>query len=89
MNSLSKQVILFRNFLHEKYIDRKNKVHDDKEHEKRRRWQSSFFHRPPESGLILHRSCVIYDGGRSPVSQGGENWEDLMGSYGGGGRSHD
>ena len=21
-----------------------------------------FFHRPPESGLILHRSCVIYDG---------------------------
>ena len=25
-----------------------------------------FFHRPPESGLILHRSCVIYDGGRLP-----------------------
>ena len=25
-----------------------------------------FFRRPPESGLILHRSCVIYDGGRPP-----------------------
>ena len=28
-----------------------------------------FFHRPPESGLILNRSCiicVIYDGGRPP-----------------------
>ena len=25
-----------------------------------------FFHRPPESGLILHRSCVIYDGSRPP-----------------------
>ena len=35
-----------------------------------------FFHRPPESGLILHRSCVIYDGGGPPVSQrklGGPN----------------
>ena len=30
----SKQAILFRNFLHEKCIDRKNKIHHDEEHEK-------------------------------------------------------
>ena len=29
-----------------------------------------FLHRQPESGLILHRSCVIYDGGGPPVSKG-------------------
>ena len=31
----------------------------------------TFLHRPPESGLILNRSCVIcviYDGGRPPES---------------------
>ena len=26
----------------------------------------NFFCRPPESGLISHTSCVIYDGGRPP-----------------------
>ena len=29
-----------------------------------------FLHRQPESGLILHRSFVIYDGGGPPVSKG-------------------
>ena len=31
-----------------------------------------FLHRQPESGLILHRSFVIYDGGGPPVSKGGD-----------------
>ena len=33
-NSLSKQPILFHDFLHEKCFDRKNKVHHDEEHGK-------------------------------------------------------
>ena len=66
-NLLSKQVILFRNFLHEKCINRKNKVHHNEEHGKTKKMAVSiFFRRPPESGLILHRSCVIYDGCRLP-----------------------
>ena len=38
----------------------KNKVYHDKEHEKTKKMiVFIFFHRPPESGLILHRSCVM------------------------------
>ena len=39
---------------------------------RRRAWKNEedgslhFFRRPPENGLILHRSCIIYDGGRLP-----------------------
>ena len=128
-----KKAILFRNFLHEKCINRKNKVHHNEEHRKKNKLYISifflflklchrdfcktfseifnfflkikkqrihcqnsrfcftifsmenpstekkqstpqraqkneddgslhFFHRPPESDLILHRSCIIYDG---------------------------
>ena len=62
-----KQVILFHDFLHEKSIDRK-KQSTPRQRARKNEDDGSlhFFHRPPESGLILHRSCVIYDGGRPP-----------------------
>ena len=44
----SKQVILFCNFLHEKCIDRKNKVHHDKEHEKTKKMVVFIFSIDPQ-----------------------------------------
>ena len=61
---------MFCNFHPKKCIDRKNKVHHDEEHEKNEDDGSlHFLHRQPESGLILHRSFVIYDDGGPPVSK--------------------
>ena len=50
------------------------KMHQQKKQStpRQRTWKNKedgslhFFRRPPESGLILHRSCVIYDGSRPP-----------------------
>ena len=47
-------------------LTEKTKYTMTKSTEKQKRWQSSFFRRPPESGLSLHRSCEIYDGRRPP-----------------------
>ena len=44
----SKQAILFRNFLHEKSINRKNKVYHDKEHEKTKRMVVFIFSIDPQ-----------------------------------------
>ena len=48
-----------------------------------------FLHRQPESGLILHRSFVIYDGGRPPVSKGVDLGGPNRKLRHGGGRSRD
>merc|ERR1711872_962120 len=42
-SKMSKQAILFRDFLHEKYIDRKNKVHHNEEHGKMNKMYISNF----------------------------------------------
>ena len=47
----SKQAILFRNFLHEKCIDRKNKVHHDEEHEKTKTMVVFIFSIDPQKGV--------------------------------------
>ena len=44
----SKQAILFRNFLHEKCIDRKNKVHHDEEHGKTKKMAVFIFSVDPQ-----------------------------------------
>ena len=44
----SKQVILFCNFLHEKCIDRKNRVHHDEEHGKTKKMAVSDFSVDPQ-----------------------------------------
>ena len=68
---------MFRNFLHEKCINReKQSIPRQRTQKNEEDGSLHFFHRPPENGFILHRSCVIYDGGRPPVSQrklGGPN----------------
>ena len=56
-----KKPILFCNFLHEKCFDRKKQ---STPRQRARKYEEDGSH--PESGLILHRSCVIYDGGRPP-----------------------
>ena len=43
-----KKAILFCNFLHEKCIDRKNKVHHDKEHEKTKKMVVFIFSIDPQ-----------------------------------------
>ena len=45
------KVILFCNFLHEKCIDRKNKVHHDEEHEKTRTMVVFIFSIDPQKGV--------------------------------------
>ena len=43
-----KKAILFRNFLHEKSIDRKNKVYQDEEHEKTKKMVVFIFSIDPQ-----------------------------------------